>query len=161
MYGLQNVSVVPDGIWGPVTATLDWCEVRRFHRFFGDTYGIGERMYLTLLVYGQGNYQFSRYIAELTNTLSNVLPISLAFFGMIKTLDHDLPCEHWALLAQTVSEQYKTLLMSSKTLVTLSGVCFGWYWFICIPCNTSLWSSACRYEASIMHRLDSTKRSFI
>lgn len=74
MYSLMNeTNAYSDGIWGPVTATLDWCEA---------------------------NYQFSRYIAEITNTLSNLVPISLAFFGAKKVLDHDLPCKNWALLGQ-------------------------------------------------------------
>jgi len=42
------------GVWGPVTATLDWCEA---------------------------NYQFSRYIAEMANTISNLVTIGVAWVG--------------------------------------------------------------------------------
>ncbi|KZS93477.1 alkaline phytoceramidase [Sistotremastrum niveocremeum HHB9708] len=47
-------STVSTGYWGPVTATLDWCEA---------------------------NYQFSHYVAEVANTFSNLFSISLALYG--------------------------------------------------------------------------------
>ncbi|KAF7971673.1 hypothetical protein HWV62_20106 [Athelia sp. TMB] len=52
------------GVWGPVTATLDWCEA---------------------------NYQFSKYIAEMTNTMSNLFSIWLALHGAISARKEDLP----------------------------------------------------------------------
>jgi dihydroceramidase len=56
-----------DGIWGPVTATLDWCEV---------------------------NYQFSRYIAEMANTFSNLYSISLALHGVFTARSESLPTRY-------------------------------------------------------------------
>ncbi|CCM04465.1 uncharacterized protein FIBRA_06645 [Fibroporia radiculosa] len=50
--------------WGPVTATLDWCEA---------------------------NYQFSRYIAEAANTFSNVFTVALALFGAYQSHLQSLP----------------------------------------------------------------------
>ncbi|KZP25287.1 alkaline phytoceramidase [Athelia psychrophila] len=57
-------STWPVGVWGPVTATLDWCEA---------------------------NYQFSKYIAEMTNTVSNVFSIWIALYGAIIAQKEDLP----------------------------------------------------------------------
>ncbi|EIM91264.1 alkaline phytoceramidase [Stereum hirsutum FP-91666 SS1] len=53
-----------DGIWGPVTATLDWCEA---------------------------NYQFSHYIAEMANSLSNLITVWFAVKGARQTSRYDLP----------------------------------------------------------------------
>ncbi|CDO73011.1 hypothetical protein BN946_scf185007.g65 [Trametes cinnabarina] len=50
--------------WGPVTATLDWCEA---------------------------NYQFSRYIAEAANTFSNVYTVGLAVYGALYAARAKLP----------------------------------------------------------------------
>ncbi|KAL1951318.1 hypothetical protein VTO73DRAFT_467 [Trametes versicolor] len=55
--------------WGPVTATLDWCEA---------------------------NYQFSRYIAESANTFSNLFTIALAAFGGYQSLSQGLPSRYLA-----------------------------------------------------------------
>ncbi|KAI0652484.1 alkaline phytoceramidase [Trametes meyenii] len=55
--------------WGPVTATLDWCEA---------------------------NYQFSRYIAESANTFSNLVTIALAAYGAWQSVSENLP---WRYLA--------------------------------------------------------------
>ncbi|EIN13922.1 phytoceramidase [Punctularia strigosozonata HHB-11173 SS5] len=52
------------GFWGPVTATLDWCEE---------------------------NYKFSHYICEVANTFSNVFTIWIALHGARKTLEQSLP----------------------------------------------------------------------
>jgi len=52
------------GMWGPVTATLDWCEM---------------------------NYQFSYYIAEMANTWSNLATVFLALFGAWQTYRQRLP----------------------------------------------------------------------
>jgi len=53
-----------DGIWGPVTSTLDWCEA---------------------------NYQFSRYIAEMANSVSNLFTIAIALYGAKIMRDQGLP----------------------------------------------------------------------
>ncbi|KAI0756269.1 alkaline phytoceramidase [Daedaleopsis nitida] len=50
--------------WGPVTATLDWCEA---------------------------NYQFSRYIAEAANTFSNIVTVGLAIYGAAQSVREKLP----------------------------------------------------------------------
>ncbi|GBE77570.1 alkaline phytoceramidase [Sparassis latifolia] len=50
--------------WGPVTATLDWCEA---------------------------NYQFSRYVAEAANTFSNIFTIALALYAAIQARTEQLP----------------------------------------------------------------------
>ncbi|KAI0673761.1 alkaline phytoceramidase [Trametes maxima] len=55
--------------WGPVTATLDWCEA---------------------------NYQFSRYIAESANTFSNLVTIALAVFGAWQSVSENLPLRYLA-----------------------------------------------------------------
>ncbi|TFY81489.1 hypothetical protein EWM64_g2522 [Hericium alpestre] len=55
------------GMWGPVTATLDWCEV---------------------------NYQFSHYIAELANSFSNVITVGLALYGTLSILKKSLPMRY-------------------------------------------------------------------
>ncbi|KAF9820037.1 hypothetical protein IEO21_01699 [Rhodonia placenta] len=60
-----NGTLIPlPHFWGPVTATLDWCEA---------------------------NYQFSRYIAEAANTFSNLFSISLAFYGAYRAHAQSLP----------------------------------------------------------------------
>ncbi|KLO07092.1 alkaline phytoceramidase [Schizopora paradoxa] len=53
-----------DGIWGPVTSTLDWCEA---------------------------NYQFSRYIAEMANSVSNLFSIAIALYGAKNAQDQGFP----------------------------------------------------------------------
>ncbi|KAH9829475.1 alkaline phytoceramidase [Rhodofomes roseus] len=54
----------PLQFWGPVTATLDWCEA---------------------------NYQFSNYIAEAANTFSNLFTVSLALLGAYQAYAQSLP----------------------------------------------------------------------
>ncbi|KAJ4485777.1 alkaline phytoceramidase [Lentinula aciculospora] len=53
-----------DGFYGPITASLDWCEA---------------------------NYQFSYYIAELANTFSNLFTLYLAIRGVKKLHQESLP----------------------------------------------------------------------
>ncbi|KAI0070548.1 alkaline phytoceramidase [Panus rudis PR-1116 ss-1] len=55
--------------WGPVTATLDWCEA---------------------------NYQFSRYIAETANTWSNLVTVLLALYGVHQVQKASLPPRYLA-----------------------------------------------------------------
>ncbi|EKM61615.1 uncharacterized protein PHACADRAFT_156863 [Phanerochaete carnosa HHB-10118-sp] len=50
--------------WGPVTATLDWCEA---------------------------NYKFSRYIAEAANTFSNLVTLAYAWYGVYLVQKAHLP----------------------------------------------------------------------
>lgn len=52
------------GFWGPVTATLDWCEA---------------------------NYQFSNYIAEMANTISNLFTVGTACLGAYLIRRESLP----------------------------------------------------------------------
>jgi len=55
------------GVWGPVTATLDWCEI---------------------------NHQFSPYIAEMANTLSNLFSIALSLNGFVDSIREGLPTRY-------------------------------------------------------------------
>lgn len=52
------------GHWGPVTATLDWCEA---------------------------NYQFSHYVAEISNTFSNLFFIGITLYGARLSAQERLP----------------------------------------------------------------------
>ncbi|KAI0059486.1 alkaline phytoceramidase [Artomyces pyxidatus] len=56
-------------MWGPVTATLDWCEA---------------------------NYQFSQYIAEVANTFSNLFSIAVAVYGARRAIKQSLPARYVA-----------------------------------------------------------------
>ncbi|KAH9987709.1 ceramidase [Russula vinacea] len=55
------------GHWGPVTATLDWCEA---------------------------NYQFSRYVAEMSNTFSNLFFVYISLYGAWLSLRQSLPARY-------------------------------------------------------------------
>ncbi|TFK41854.1 ceramidase [Crucibulum laeve] len=55
------------GFYGPVTATLDWCEA---------------------------NYQFSPYIAEMANTFSNLFAIALSVCGWFEAMQESLPTRY-------------------------------------------------------------------
>ncbi|KAF8971698.1 ceramidase [Flammula alnicola] len=57
------------GIYGPVTATLDWCEL---------------------------NHQFSPYVAEMANTLSNLFTVGLAVCGYREVMKEGLPQRYGA-----------------------------------------------------------------
>ncbi|PPQ67926.1 hypothetical protein CVT25_000338 [Psilocybe cyanescens] len=56
---LQNT-----GVYGPVTATLDWCEL---------------------------NHQFSPYVAEMANTFSNLFTVGIALIGYMQASRERLP----------------------------------------------------------------------
>lgn len=73
------------GFFGPVTATLDWCEVRYVVAF----------LYLSLNN-SQINYQFSHYIAELANSVSNLYFIYLAALGTKNAINERLPSRYIA-----------------------------------------------------------------
>ncbi|CAA7264794.1 unnamed protein product [Cyclocybe aegerita] len=68
---LNLTSVAPwlqnEGVYGPVTATLDWCEL---------------------------NHQFSPYIAEMANTLSNIFTVALAVLGCVEAIKEGLPTRY-------------------------------------------------------------------
>jgi len=55
------------GVWGPVTATIDWCEA---------------------------NYQFSPFVAEMANSFSNLITISLGVYGGYVALQQKLPIQY-------------------------------------------------------------------
>ncbi|KAI9449843.1 ceramidase [Russula earlei] len=55
------------GYWGPVTSTLDWCEV---------------------------NYQFSHYVAEISNTFSNLFFILISLYGAYLSYKESLPARY-------------------------------------------------------------------
>ncbi|KAJ7070737.1 ceramidase [Mycena amicta] len=61
----MNATIAPRvGYHGLPTATLDWCEL---------------------------NYQFSNYIAEMANSVSNLVTVTVAVFGAILALQENLP----------------------------------------------------------------------
>ncbi|RPD57100.1 alkaline phytoceramidase [Lentinus tigrinus ALCF2SS1-6] len=64
-----NPFLAGQAFWGPVTATLDWCEA---------------------------NYQFSRYIAEAANTFSNIFTVALAVYGAAQSVSEKLPPRYLA-----------------------------------------------------------------
>ncbi|KAF9567807.1 alkaline phytoceramidase [Agrocybe pediades] len=57
------------GVWGPVTATLDWCEM---------------------------NHQFSPYIAEMANTFSNLFTVAISLIGCLEAKRQGLPSRYVA-----------------------------------------------------------------
>jgi dihydroceramidase len=69
MAAISNSWVQNQGFFGPVTATLDWCEA---------------------------NYQFSFYIAEMANSLSNLFTIALAGRGCLEAYRQALPSRYFA-----------------------------------------------------------------
>jgi dihydroceramidase len=89
-----------EGVWGPITATLDWCEVRLTIVYVGD--GRADCL--------QANYLFSPYIAEMANTLSNFYSIGLALFGVLSTKNEFLPTRYsiayWVRLGCCVFAHY-------------------------------------------------------
>lgn len=75
------------GFYGPVTATLDWCEVSGIH--MDRTLSLSHPSL-------QENYQFSYYIAEMANTFSNLFTIGLAICGGIAASRQALPTRYIA-----------------------------------------------------------------
>lgn len=66
----QTVADIWDsGFWGPVTATLDWCEA---------------------------NYQFTHYVAETANTFSNLFTMGMALYGAQQVNAASLPGRYLA-----------------------------------------------------------------
>ncbi|KAK2461440.1 hypothetical protein APHAL10511_005903 [Amanita phalloides] len=64
MATISKAWIQNQGFFGHVTATLDWCEA---------------------------NYQFSYYIAEMANSLSNAFTVALAFCGYQEAYRQNLP----------------------------------------------------------------------
>ena len=54
------------------------------------------RSALTLLSRCQANYQFSRYIAEAANTVSNLVTVALAVYGAAQSVSENLPPRYLA-----------------------------------------------------------------
>jgi len=61
------VQIGQAGHWGPVTATLDWCEA---------------------------NYQFSHYVAEISNTFSNLFFVYISLYGAVLSSRESLPARY-------------------------------------------------------------------
>jgi len=72
------------GVWGPVTATLDWCEV-------GQSFITRSSRMLTP---SKANYQFSPFVAEMANAFSNLVTISLGLYGGYATIQQKLPARY-------------------------------------------------------------------
>ncbi|KAG6889983.1 hypothetical protein C0995_012943 [Termitomyces sp. Mi166 len=75
------------GFYGPVTATLDWCEASHS----GSPQGVAPDIHLL-----QANYQFSYYIAEMANSFSNLFTITLAIYGALAASSQFLPTRYVA-----------------------------------------------------------------
>jgi hypothetical protein len=75
------------GHWGPVTATLDWCEVRR-------SFPSSSKSYLSLFHGRQANYQFSHYVAEISNTFSNLFFVCISLYGASLSVKQSLPARY-------------------------------------------------------------------
>jgi hypothetical protein len=75
------------GHWGPVTATLDWCEVRV------ELY-VSEVPLSNSSNIHQANYQFSRYVAEMSNTFSNLFFVYISLYGAWLSLRQSLPARY-------------------------------------------------------------------
>uniref|UniRef100_M4BLT0 Alkaline phytoceramidase n=1 Tax=Hyaloperonospora arabidopsidis (strain Emoy2) TaxID=559515 RepID=M4BLT0_HYAAE len=56
---IRTTAGSPIGFWGPPTSTIDWCEL---------------------------NYQYSFYIAEFWNTISNLLFVLLGLYGLYRSI---------------------------------------------------------------------------
>ncbi|KAI0253240.1 ceramidase [Lactifluus subvellereus] len=63
----MDVQLRHSGYWGPVTATLDWCEA---------------------------NYQFSHHVAEISNTFSNLFFICISLYGAHLSTKESLPTRY-------------------------------------------------------------------
>ncbi|KAA1468124.1 alkaline phytoceramidase [Dentipellis sp. KUC8613] len=100
------------GIWGPVTATLDWCEA---------------------------NYQFSHYIAELANSFSNIVTVALALYGTLSVFRETLPVRYvagfvgFALVGIGSFAFHATLLYEAQLADELPMI------YVASYCNAVLW----------------------
>ena len=124
MAAIHNGTSRQEGVWGPVTATLDWCEVG---------------LPLLQLVFKdpdrrQANYQFSRYIAEMANSLSNLYSIGLAIFGVVGAQNESLPTRYT--IGNVVSLDF--CLTRPLFLTFQSGIYLCRHRELCIPCNHAI-----------------------
>ena len=78
--------------WGEVTATLDWCEVSVSPQQ-NRTIAFQDVNFPSIY---QQNYQFSSYIAELANTLSNIVTVAMALHGCRMARSQSLPTRYFA-----------------------------------------------------------------
>jgi len=84
----MDLQMRPVGHWGPVTATLDWCEVRPSLQLY---YASGIRH---SFVRFQANYQFSHYVAEISNTFSNIFFVCISLYGARLSSRESLPTRY-------------------------------------------------------------------
>jgi dihydroceramidase len=77
------------GHWGPVTATLDWCEVRHY----SSTHLTSPFHYYHHVRF-QANYQFSHYVAEMSNTFSNLFFVCISLYGARLSSRESLPARY-------------------------------------------------------------------
>ena len=75
------------GIWGPVTATIDWCEVSHLR-------SDAHKARIITLTPLQANYQFSPFVAEMANSFSNLITIFLGAYGGYVALQQELPTRY-------------------------------------------------------------------
>jgi hypothetical protein len=88
----------------------------------------------------QANYQFSRYIAEVANSFSNLYSIGLALFGVLITRSEALPMRYTIGYMACVDDFILSLLF----LILRSGICPRRHWKLCIPRNHALRGSISR-----------------
>ena len=81
----MDMQMHPAGYWGPVTATLDWCEVRHY----SSTHLISPFHHVF-----QANYQFSHYVAEISNTFSNLFFVCISVYGARLSSRESLPTRY-------------------------------------------------------------------
>ena len=96
--------VNPLQFWGPVTATLDWCEVCGFVESISGVRAHHRRP--------QANYQFSNYIAESANTFSNLFTVGLALYGAYQAYSQSLPARYFLGQAVSVCDVYNSFASS-------------------------------------------------
>jgi dihydroceramidase len=129
---------VSPGFYGPVTATLDWCEV-------GVVYS--HTMIIWSKHHSQANYQFSYYVAEMANTFSNVFSISLAILGAVQAARQSLPTRYifgyTVFVASPPREFLRDHLVGNRT---------GWHWKLCLSCNFTFSSTISWWVAHDIRR---------
>lgn len=128
------------GAWGAVTSTLDFCEVS----FQDQRWALILKTCKTLLNftlshtfrYKKANYQFSDYIAEMANTISNFFTIGIALYGARSIRNQALPSRY--LFGFLVSSSVTLAIFSfahTQTNMRLLVIGCSWYWKLCIPCD--------------------------
>lgn len=129
----HNVTTWSHGAFGPVTATLDWCEVnlRQLYMF----------SVRRLTSVHQANYQFSHYVAELANTFSNLFTIALAWYGAKEARLQSLPMRY--ILGYGVCSGGMTPCEHVKMLIGIIGYWSRWCWEFRVPRDSFVPSTAC------------------